>query len=101
MDRRIPFAFGLVAVAALIRLRRREAHVERFAAAALQTLLNAIEANDPETGMHLRRTAARALVIAEAAGLDKRMQHTVERVALFHDIGKIHAALFDIVHERS
>lgn len=93
---------GLVAAtAALIRLRRREARVERFAAAALQTLLNAIDADDPDTGMHLRRTAARALVIADAAGFDARMQRTVERVALFHDIGKIHEALFDIVHERS
>jgi HD-GYP domain-containing protein (c-di-GMP phosphodiesterase class II) len=26
--------------------------------------------------------------------------HSVERVALFHDIGKIHAALFDIVHDK-
>jgi len=102
MDRRVPLAFGLiVAIAALIRVRRREARVERFAAAALQTLLNAIEANDPETGMHLRRTAARALIIADAAGLDERTKHSVERVALFHDIGKIHEALFDIVHERT
>ena len=34
-------------------------------------------------------------------GLDEARQRAVERVALFHDIGKIHEALFDIVHERS
>ena len=72
--------------------------VERLAGALLEALLNAIEANDPVTGMHLRRTAARALVIADAAGLDAAQQAAVERVALFHDIGKIYGALFDIVH---
>jgi putative nucleotidyltransferase with HDIG domain len=47
----------------------------------------------------MRRTAAYALCIAEAAGLSEVDQRKVERVALFHDIGKIHAALFDIVHD--
>jgi HD-GYP domain-containing protein (c-di-GMP phosphodiesterase class II) len=102
MDRRLPLALTVVAGGALLaRGRAKEGRVERFAAAALESLFNAIEANDPETGMHLRRTAARALVIADAVGLDDRGQHAVERVALFHDIGKIHEALFDIVHERS
>lgn len=47
----------------------------------------------------MRRTAAYALCIAEALGLSEVDQRKVERVALFHDIGKIHAALFDIVHD--
>ena len=79
----------------------QKARVERLAAATFETLLNAIEANDGETGMHLRRTAARAVILAEAAGLDERCRRSVELVALFHDIGKIHEALFDIVHEKS
>ena len=46
----------------------------------------------------MRRVAAYALVIADAMGL-RRGDTGVERVALFHDIGKIHEALFDIVHD--
>jgi putative two-component system response regulator len=72
---------------------------ERFAAAALETLLNAIDANDAQTGAHVRRVATSALILADAAGLDKRTQRTVERVALFHDVGKIHEALVDIIHD--
>jgi len=80
------------------RERRSKKAVERMAAGALETLLNAIEANDEETGMHVRRVAACALIIADAAGLSDKQKHEIERVALFHDIGKIHEALFDIVH---
>jgi HD-GYP domain-containing protein (c-di-GMP phosphodiesterase class II) len=98
----MPIALGLAAGSALlIRTHRKAKHVERLAAAVLEALMNAIEANDPATGMHLRRTAARALVIAEAAGLDAAGQASVERVALFHDIGKIYGALFDIIHGKS
>lgn len=93
-------AFGAAAMAAvLLRVRRRHGTTERLAAAAMETLLNAIDANDAVTGAHVRRVAASALVLAEAAGMDERQQRTVERVALFHDIGKIHAALFDILHD--
>ncbi|MGH7620609.1 MAG: HD-GYP domain-containing protein [Gemmatimonadaceae bacterium] len=102
MNTKIPIALGIAAGGALLaRTRRMEARVERLAAAALETLLNAIEANDAETGQHLRRTAACARIIADAAGLDEAHQRAVERVALFHDIGKIHAAFSDIVHEGS
>ena len=72
---------------------------ERFAAAALETLLNAIDANDAETGAHVRRVANYALILADELGLDERNRRIVERVALFHDIGKIHEALFDIIHD--
>jgi HD-GYP domain-containing protein (c-di-GMP phosphodiesterase class II) len=102
MENRLPLALTLVAGGALVaRTRAKQARVERFAAATLETLLNVIEANDAETGMHLRRTAARALVIADAMGLDSERQRAVERVALFHDIGKIHRAIYDIIRERS
>lgn len=70
-----------------------------MAAAALETLLNTVDANDAQTGAHVRRVAAYALVIAEAAGLDEGVVRQVERVAIFHDIGKLHEALFDIIHE--
>ena len=90
----------IAAAAAIITnedLDRRAA--ARFAAASLETLLNAIDANDADTGAHVRRVATYALILAEFADLTKADQRMVERVALFHDIGKIHEALFDIIHE--
>ena len=79
------------------RVDRKSA--ERFAAAALESLLNAIDANDAETGAHVRRVATYALILADAAALDDHEKRIIEQVALFHDIGKIHQALFDIIHE--
>ena len=81
-----------------IKARRERRRVERLAAAALESLLNAIDANDPATGEHVRRVAAVSLILADARGLSDREQCSVERVALFHDVGKIHEALFDITH---
>jgi HD-GYP domain-containing protein (c-di-GMP phosphodiesterase class II) len=92
---------GIATGTLLVRERRRRQAAERLAAATLESLLNAIDANDAETGAHVRRVAAYALVLAEAAGLDEHEKKAVERVALFHDIGKIHEALFDIIHEHS
>jgi putative nucleotidyltransferase with HDIG domain len=94
-------AAGAAAAAALLlrhELKGRQA-AERIAAAALESLLKAIDANDPDTGAHVRRVAAYALVLADAAGLSDHEKRSVERVALFHDIGKIHEALFDIIHD--
>lgn len=81
------------------RARSRRQSAERLAAATLEALLNAIDANDEVTGQHVRRTAAYALILADALGVDETRRGMVERVALFHDIGKIHEALFDIVHD--
>src|SRR5665213_2372565 len=94
-------AGAALATAALALLRRHKTSIkfERFGAAALETLLNAIDANDPVTGAHVRRVARYALVLADAMGVDAHTCHTVERVALFHDIGKIHEALFDVIHD--
>jgi HD-GYP domain-containing protein (c-di-GMP phosphodiesterase class II) len=71
--------------------------VTRLAAAALESLLHAIDANDPETGAHVRRVAITAVVLARAADWDEVRQNRVERVALFHDVGKINGALFDVM----
>ena len=92
---------GVIASAHLRRQQAARRAAERFTAAALETLLNAIDANDHETGAHVRRVARYALTLAEAAGLDEKTRLTIERVALFHDIGKIHEALFDIIHDQS
>jgi HD-GYP domain-containing protein (c-di-GMP phosphodiesterase class II) len=101
---RARFAVGIAGIAsgiALVRARQNRQRMERFAAATLETLLNAIDANDRDTGAHVRRVATYALILAEEAGLDERARRSVERVALFHDIGKIHEALFDIIHENT
>ena len=79
--------------------RRARQRAERFAAAALESLLRAIDANDPETGAHVRRVAEYSLILADAVGMDDAVRRTLELAALFHDIGKIHEALVDIVHE--
>jgi putative nucleotidyltransferase with HDIG domain len=83
----------------LFREYRGRKLAERMAAATLESLLNAIDANDQETGAHVRRVAAYALVIAQALDFTREQCREVERAALFHDIGKIHEALFDLVHE--
>jgi HD-GYP domain-containing protein (c-di-GMP phosphodiesterase class II) len=86
--------------AAALRAAGREALIHlvtRLAAAALESLLHAIDANDPETGAHVRRVAITSVVLARAADWDEVRQHRVERVALFHDIGKINGALFDVM----
>jgi putative nucleotidyltransferase with HDIG domain len=77
-------------------MRRR---AERFSAAALESLLRAIDANDPDTGAHVRRVAEYSLIITDALGSDEQTRRTIELTALFHDVGKIHEALFDIVHD--
>src|ERR1043165_3879789 len=90
---------GSVGLFGYEHIRRRSA--ERLAAAALETLLNAIEATDHETGQHLRRVGRYALILGDAADLDRHRMRALERIALFHDIGKIHEALLDAVNDGS
>lgn len=85
--------------AMLVHERRKRKRAERFAAAALESLLKAIDANDKQTGAHVRRVASYALILADALGVENRDRRTIELASLFHDVGKIHEALFDIVHE--
>jgi len=99
MLRFVPFGVGLLAGGLLIRERRARIHAERLGAATLETLLNAIDANDSTTGAHVRRVADYSLILAEAADLDEPTRRSIERVALFHDIGKIDEAVSDIFHD--
>src|SRR5262245_8396930 len=80
MHRTLALALGVAAGAYVVREHRKRAAAERFAAAALETLLNAVEANDPQTGAHVRRVAAYALILADAAQLGPRETRAVERV---------------------
>lgn len=97
----VPLAAAAVAAGSVLIVQRQRTanRLERLGAAALETLLNAVDANDPITGAHVRRVARYALALADAMGLSERDRHSVERVALFHDIGKIHEALFDVIHD--
>lgn len=94
-----PFLLGAAAGAFYIKERRARLAIERVGAATMEALLDAIDANNPETGAHVRRVADYSLELAKAADLDDRTQHSVERVALFHDIGKLDGAISDIVQE--
>jgi len=97
----VPLTVAAAAAGGLLhREHSMRANAERLSAATLETLLNAIDANDAITGSHVRRVAAYSLVLGEAAGLDERTLHSIERVALFHDIGKLHEALTDIFHDQ-
>ena len=64
--RPLTFLAGIAAGAWLIHERRTRQRAERFAAAALESLLKAIDANDHQTGAHVRRVATYALIIADA-----------------------------------
>jgi HD-GYP domain-containing protein (c-di-GMP phosphodiesterase class II) len=95
----VPLTVGAAAGGLLLRERSIRTKAERLSAATLETLLNAIDANDAVTGAHVRRVATYALILGEAADFDDRTLHSIERVALFHDIGKLHEALTDIFHD--
>lgn len=97
----VPLTVGAAASGLLYREHRIRTNAERLSAATLETLLNAIDANDAVTGAHVRRVATYALILGEAAAFDEKTLRSIERVALFHDVGKLHEALTDIFHDRS
>jgi HD-GYP domain-containing protein (c-di-GMP phosphodiesterase class II) len=97
--RHFSLLLGTIVGYLLVRERHARLASERVAAAALESLLNAIDANDSQTGRHVRRVARYALILGDAADLTEHQLRAVERVALFHDVGKIHEALFDIIHD--
>ncbi len=97
----LPLTIGAAAGGLLYHERGLRSRAARLSAATFETLLNAIDANDAETGAHVRRVATYALILGEAAGFDEQTLRSVERVALFHDIGKLDQALTDIFHDPS
>ncbi len=99
MRQLVPVSVSAAATGLLVREHAMRTKAKRLSAATLETLLNAIDANDADTGAHVRRVATYALILGEAARLDKRTLHSIERVALFHDVGKLHEALTDIFHD--
>ncbi len=55
----------------------------------LEALAQTLEARDPYTEGHSRRTAHYAVAIAHILGLNKRTVATIEQAGLLHDFGKI------------
>jgi len=72
MKEMIPLSVGAAASGLLYREHSMRTKAERLSAATLEALLNTIDANDETTGSHVRRVAAYALILAEAAGYDER-----------------------------
>ncbi len=68
--------------------RAREALAESFRR-TLEALSRALEARDPYTEGHSRRTALYANAIAEAMGLGREAREHLRWAALLHDLGKI------------
>jgi HD-GYP domain-containing protein (c-di-GMP phosphodiesterase class II) len=99
VSRLLSSLIGAATAAVALRTWQKRRNSERLAAATFEVLLNAIDANDEVTGAHVRRVARYALILGDAAGLDEAQLRSVERIALFHDIGKIHSALYDIIHD--
>jgi putative nucleotidyltransferase with HDIG domain len=97
MLRAIQLLAGTALGALVVHERRLRRQAERFSAAALESLLKAIDANDAETGAHVRRVAEYSLILARAMGLSYAERRTVELASLFHDIGKIDDAVNDLI----
>ncbi len=57
--------------------------------AAIQSLVNALEANDKFTKGHSERVTLLSLELARYIGLDYREMETLEHAAILHDIGKL------------
>ena len=53
----LPLSVGAAASGLLYREHDLRNRAERLSAATLETLLNAIDANDAQTGAHVRRVA--------------------------------------------
>jgi diguanylate cyclase (GGDEF)-like protein len=63
--------------------------LEKTFLSTVQTLTNALDANDEYASCHARSLTDMALRVGEALGLDGKALKRLELGALFHDIGKI------------
>ncbi|MDP8911189.1 MAG: diguanylate cyclase, partial [Actinomycetota bacterium] len=63
--------------------------LERTFLSTVESLANALEANDEHTSSHTRQIAETAVEVATALGLQRHALKRVELGALLHDIGKI------------
>lgn len=71
------------------RERRAKETLKKSFAQTLEALAHALEARDPYTEGHSRRTAQIAILIAHQLGVDTRERTAIEQAGLLHDLGKI------------
>lgn len=71
------------------RLRDMTSALEKSFDVTLEVLVNAMILKNPETGAHLKRVAAFAILIARTMGLSSDTVVLTGRGALLHDIGKL------------
>ncbi len=65
----VPISVSAATTGLLFREHKLRTLAERLSAATMETLLNAIDANDTQTGAHVRRVANYGLILGEAAVL--------------------------------
>ncbi len=72
-----------------LRDRRLARDIQQLELELVETLVEALDAREHETGMHSKRVACHTLVLAHAAGEDHGHRQQIYYGALLHDIGKI------------
>ena len=90
-------AVGGISGALLGEVEKRRAERDRVLLAArrsevrnaLEALLTALEARDPELGEHSRRVADLAELVARRLGLGRELRAQIHLAGLLHDVGKI------------
>jgi diguanylate cyclase (GGDEF)-like protein len=89
-ERRLDLLAGIAGQAKLaIAIANSFDTLERTFLSTVETLANALEANDEYTSFHARSIRDLATAVAAELGLDAAALKRVELGALFHDIGKI------------
>lgn len=83
----------------LRQLYKTNWQLETFNEELLQLMVAAIEARDPYTSGHSQRVATYTRIVCEAAGLGSRVTDRVYKVALLHDVGKIHEEFAPILRK--
>src|SRR5689334_24734448 len=83
----VPFSVTVAAGGLLYREHAARTRAERLTAATMETLRKAIDANEEQTGKHVRRVASYPWIPVEAAALADQTLGSVDRAPLFPDIG--------------
>ncbi len=71
------------------RQRKTQEALKRGFSETLEGLAHALEARDPYTEGHSRRTSEIALTIAQELGLDEKAKLVIQQAGILHDLGKI------------
>jgi response regulator RpfG family c-di-GMP phosphodiesterase len=69
------------------KLKQLNKGLEKSLMDSIRLLLSLVESSNPRLGAHMKATGKLARQIAEAAGLQERLQDQVEMAGLVHDIG--------------